>query len=234
MADLIVQFASTTRPETGASACGVIVTDARSARPIHESGDYLGDCPSAQDAAFAGLLKVLETLVPLSPESVELQCTNEWLVRQVTGAAPIESPAQIDLYEQVIGHLLRLDSWRISVSDVQEIQRAVDLAERAVTDAAGVSDLDVESAAQTQHEKHTGIPQWTVQLLDDPGPDCPARCRTDRKYAFGPDMPAGFCVHAGIVALTDGPLTWTDPQQKRMTTVCPHCDATLRIDLVRD
>lgn len=234
MADLIVQFASTTRPETGASACGLIVTDARSARAIHESGHYLGDCRSAQDAAFAGLLRVLETVESLSPDTVDLQCTNEWLVRQVTGASPIDSPEQIELYEQVIGHLLRLDSWRISVTEPRAIQRSADLAERAVADAAGVTDLDVDAAARAHQQRHTGIPQWTAQLLEDPGPDCPSRCQADRKYAFGPDLPAGFCVHAGIVALTDGPLTWPDPQQKRMTTVCPHCDVTIRLDVVRD
>jgi len=234
VADLIVQFACTTRPETGASACGLIVTDARSARSIHESGHYLGDCPSAQDAAFSGLLKVLQTVESLSPDTLELQSTNEWLVRQVTGASPVETPEQVELYERVIGHLLKLDSWRISVADVREIQRSVDLAERAVADAAGVSDLDVDAAARAHHEQHTGVPQWTVTLLDDPGRDCPARCQPNRKYAFGPDMPAGFCVHAGIVSLTDGPLTWSDPKQTRMTTVCPNCDVTLQIEVVRD
>lgn len=212
----------------------MIVIDARTARPIHESGGYLGDRATAQDAAFASLLTVLETIAEMNADSLELQCTNEWLVRQVTGASPIDQPTQMELYEQVVGRLLQLDTWKIVVVEATEIQRAADLAERAVADAAGLTDLNVNEARAAHHEQHTGVPQWTVELLEDPGPDCPARCRTGRKYAFGPDLPAGFCVHAGIVALTDGPLTWSDPDQKRMTTVCPNCDVALRITVVRD
>lgn len=212
----------------------MVIVDARTARAIHESAHYLGDCESAQDAAFAGLLQVLQTTAELQPDSLDLQCTNEWLVRQVTGASPIDQPNQIDLYEQVIGRLLQLDSWRLSVIDADESQRAAALAERALADAAGITELNVSDARTAHHEHHTGVPQWTVELLEEPGTDCPARCKAGRKYAFGPDLPAGFCVHAGIVALTDGPLTWSDPDQKRMTTVCPNCDVTLQITVIRD
>ena len=234
MADLTVHFACVTRAGTGASACGMVVTDPRTARPIHEAGLYLGDCASAQDAAFAGLLRVLEAIKSLGPDNVELRCANEWLVRQLTGASPIDQTGQMELYEQIIGHLLKLDSWSIGLVDAADNRPAADLAERAVTDAAGVTDLDAEQARRRHHEQHTGVPQWTVELLDEPGADCPAGCPPRRRYAFGPDTPAGFCVHAALVALTDGPLTWTDPKQRRMTTLCPHCDAALQITVVRD
>jgi len=215
-------------------ACPGVIINQTTARPVHEAGYYLGPTASAQAATFATLLKALEVALPLDPGRIELHCANELLVRQVTGQAAPGGDDELDLYEQSLGALLRLDSWQIRATEPAEVQRANDLAGHALHQAEDVHDLHVDDSTVRHRREHTGVPQWTVELLEDPGADCPARCVSGKRYAFGPDTPAGFCVHAAIVAMTDGPLTWPDPDQRRMTTSCPHCDTPLRISLAHD
>ena len=229
--DLTIQFECLTRGGGAEAACGVVITDPRTARAIHEAGYYLDPAPTVQAAGFAALLKAMEVAEAMTPESLDMRCGNELLVRQLTAQATVTDEREMTLFEQAITALLRLDSWRITAVDSDELRRASDLAQRALDECGGVSELHADDAARLHGQQHTGVPQWTVTLLEHPGDACPARCEAGRRYAFGPDTPAGFCVHASIVALTDGPLTWTDPDQRSMTTVCPHCDTPIRITL---
>ncbi len=230
--ELTVQFSCLFQGRTGPASCGIVVFDHRSARSIHEAGYYLGDLPSHQAAMFSALLKALEVAMPLNPASLDLRCSNELLVRQLTGAAAVGRDDEVDLYEQSLAALLRLDTWQIGLIDPTENQRAAELAQRAMGEAGEVAELDAETASRLHERRHTGVPQWTVELLEDPGAQCPARCEAGRAYAFGPDTPAGLCVHAALVALTDGPLVWTDPEQRQMTSLCPRCEVALRLRLV--
>ncbi len=223
--DLTIDFASVTR--AGDSACGIVITDRRSARTIHETGHDLGTRPAAQTALMAALDQALDAAAPLQPESIELRCASELLVRQITGQSPVDDQAN-DLFETVTLKLLGVDSWRLVAVEAGEVRAAESLAERALAEAGSVTDLQPDTAAQRQQERYTGIPQWTIEFLDEPG-DCPAGCRAGQRFAFGPDTPAGLCVHAAIVALTDGPMIWEEPEQQQMTTLCPHCDTPLRI-----
>ncbi len=226
--DLSIDFASVTRGRAGPSACGVVITDRTSARTIHETGHYLGDQPSAQAALVAALSEALDAAVPLEPQAVELRCASELLVRQVTGQSPGGDTPQ-NLLDEVTMKLLALDSWRIVATDAAESIRAAEsLAERALAGAGQVSDLEAEDAKRRRDVRFTGVPQWTVQLMEEPE-GCPAACRCGQRFAFGPDIPAGLCVHAALIALTDGPMVWNDPQQRQMTTLCPHCSCTIRI-----
>jgi len=228
--DLSIDFASITRGRAGPSACGVVITDRTSARAIHASGHDLGEQPSAQTALLAALDQALDVARPLQPQAVELRCASELLVRQITGRSPIEDdPA--NRFESVTMKLLGLDSWRITAVEASGVRDAEALAERALAEAGEVTELHPDQAAQRQQERHTGIPQWTVEFIDEPD-GCPAGCRAGQRFAVGPDTPAGLCVHAAVVALTDGPMVWDSREQQSMTTLCPHCDCTIRLQRV--
>jgi hypothetical protein len=230
--DLIVHFDCLVAQAAGPAACGVVVIDHNAARPVHEAGYYLGDQPSVSAANLAALVKSLEVVCTMGPGRVDLRCPDELLIRQVTGASPVVDGDQAPVFNQIVRALLRLDNWQISFADRDEYRRPTELAERAMNEAGEVTDLHAEDARRLHHQSHTGIPQWTVTLLEAPGADCPARCQAGAKYPFGPDVPAGLCVHAALVALTDGPLVWDDSDQTRMTTVCPHCDVPIEINRV--
>ncbi|MHB1157825.1 MAG: reverse transcriptase-like protein [Phycisphaerales bacterium] len=231
--DLILQFDHLVRGPRHATAAGIVITDAHAARAIHEAGHDLGDQPTPQAAAPAALLQALRIVEPLRPDTLELRCCNELLVRQITSGSVVSGGAEAAIYEQVLALLLRIDSWRITLIEPADNRRAYELAERAFAEGGPVTELHHNDSRQLHHSAHTGIPQWTVELLapasDEP---CPAHCVIGKKYPFGPDLPGGFCVHAAIVALTDGPMTWSDPDQKQMTTYCPHCETPLRITRV--
>lgn len=229
--DLLVQFDCIGRDDDRAAALGVVVTDQRTARSIHQAGYYLGATASHHSAQLAALARALELALPLAPDRLELRCCNELLVRQLTGAASV-ALGDTEQLEQIVMNLLQVDSWQIGLVEPQDNQPARQLAQRAVDEAGDITDLHHEDAPQQQQRQFTGVPQWTVTLTENPGPDCPAGCAAGRAYPFGPDVPAGLCVHAAIVALTDGPMVWPDPAQTRMTTVCPHCQVPVEIQRV--
>lgn len=212
------------------AACGLILFDQATARTIHETGCYLGKTHSPHHALLLALLRMLDLALPSKPQRLELACTSELLIRQITGELPISDPAERDLVEQAMAMLLKLDIWQISLTDDADRAQVSDLARRALLEACDVNDLDLQTSDLRHHPDHTGVPQWTIELLEDPGDQCPARCNSGRRYAFGPDTPAGLCVHAAIGALIDGPLCWPDPDQQRMTTSCAHCGTPLRIE----
>jgi ribonuclease HI len=228
--DLSIEFASIIRARDGPSACGVVITDRTTARAIHASGHDLGTQPSAQAALLAALDQALDLAGPLEPQTVELRCASELLVRQITGRSPVaDVPAS--RFESITRKLLGLDSWRITAADAAQMHRAQALAERALAEAGPVTELNPGDAAKRQQQRHTGVPQWTVELVGEPHA-CPAGCCAGQRFAFGPDTPAGLCVHAAVVALTDGPMAWLSPDQQSMTTLCPHCECTIRLQRV--
>lgn len=229
--NLIIECIVHTPRIGGASGCGVRLIDAQAARAIHEAGYLLGSAKSHQAAGYAGLLKALELVGPLKPTELEIRCADAVLIGQITGAETIEDAELQAKYEQVAGVLLGLDTWRLTVLSGAEAKRGEQLAGRAIELGQDVVELGVEDSPRRQRERHTGLPQWTVRLLDDPGRDCPAGCGAGHRYPFGPDTPAGFCLHAMRVVMVDGPLNWPADQQS-MTTLCPNCDVPLRMDRV--
>lgn len=212
--------------------CGIRVVDDDSARPIHESGICLPDTLDRHTAALDALTRVLDIILPLGSTRVALCCDNELLTRQVTGQTRVTMASLEARFHDTMMRLLQLDEWQITTIDGPEMSYVTDLATRAAREGQPVEALSFEQADQ-QRETRTGVPQWTVMLLEDPGRACPAGCGGQVRYPFGPDTPAGFCVHATRVVLEDGPLTWADPDQCRMTTVCPCCDVPISIERVR-
>jgi len=216
-----------------AGAAGVVVIDERRARPIHEAGYELQPVASAQAAAVAGLEKAVEVAAEMQPPSVAIRCDNELLVRQVTGAAPLDDEASTERHERVLQALLRLNSWHMAVAEPAEMQRASELAQRTLEEGEAPGEqAEAGGGGPATGEEDPAPPQWVAALLDDPGPRCPARTQPGKRFPFGPETPAGFCVHAAAAAIDDGPLHWAEPAQRRMTTLCPHCDATLRLERV--
>ncbi|MAE60014.1 MAG: hypothetical protein CMJ49_01510 [Planctomycetaceae bacterium] len=212
-------------------ACGIQIIDDDAARPIHESGSPLTDTEDRHAAAFDALNHALDLIVPLPAQRVALCCDNELLTQQVTGATPITIPALAERFNQTMNRLLRLHAWQINTVDSPPIARATELADAAARQGHTIEPITFDQADH-RREPHTGVPQWTVTCLEDPGARCPAPPTPHTRYPFGPDTPAGLCVHAARAALDDGPLHWPDPNQQRMTTVCPHCHAPIRIERV--
>ena len=224
--ELVVEI-ETVSDEAGRAAYAFIVTDTDSARAVHEAA-HPAEHRDEMLVAYEALGRVLELLRDERPQVAQIHCTSRDLVDQITGTAVAEGKAAA-MYEAAMMQLLKLDSWSLSARDRGENRRALQLAQEALADGGDIVSLDIDEAASRQQQRYTGVPQWTVELLDEPGEACPARCRAATRYPFGPDTPAGFCVYAAAVARADGPMSWSDATQQRMTTMCPHCDMPLRI-----
>lgn len=213
----------------GHAAAGIVAVDPHRARTIHESGRDLGTFNSAQEAAAAGLERAIDVAERIGPDSVAIRCDNELLVRQVTGAAEANDEGLSERLNRVMFALLRLSGWHIAVAEPTETRRANELAQQTIEEGeVGAG----EAAAEPTETEAAGAasPEWTAMLLSEPGPRCPAKMKAGQRYPFGPDTPAGFCIHAAEAALTDGPPHWPDADQRRMSTLCPHCDAPIQLE----
>lgn len=213
----------------GQAAAGIVAVDEHRARAIHESGRELGVLGSAQEAAAAALERAIDVAEQFKPDSVAIRCDNELLVRQVTGAAEPGDAASRDRLGRVMVALLRLSGWHISVAEPSEARRSSELAQQAIE--AGEVSVAVEDAegGGAAGERVAVSPEWTAMLLAEPGPRCPSRMKPGRRYPFGPTTPSGCCIHAAEAALTDGPPRWLEAAQRRMTTLCPHCEAPIQL-----
>jgi ribonuclease HI len=227
--DLIIHFASRYNDADASGACGIIAINRTTARCVQASGSYLAGIDNPDAAAWTALDRALDLAQSLEIERVELRSANRELVEQITGSRAVE-PACESMHEMAMCRLLQLDDWQIKYDS--EDTRAGELADQALACRGELDQLSTDDATRQQHVQHTGVPQWTVTLLEEPGPDCPARCRANQPYPFGPDTPAGLCVHAAQTALLEGPMAWSDPDQQRLTTVCPWCEVPIRIERV--
>lgn len=225
-------YIDTAADASGAAfAGGVVVVDATSARAIHEAG-YPLEANAAHAAVYDALLRAMDVVESMQATELDVRLTSQRVVNQITGVEPVEDETLAERFERVLAALLRIDTWKIGL-DHKPPPRTAALAGAALRASGDVVELDPDAAAEQQKREHTGVPQWTAELLEEPGIDCPARCHESIRYAFGPDLPAGFCVHAASVVLTDGPLGWNDPDQTRMTTVCPFCDVPIQIEMIK-
>lgn len=220
----------------GRWAGGLVVTDVSAARTVHAAGQLLEEAEGSEQAAYLALLRGLSVIEALEPEDVELQCDAAGLVAQLTGDGPVQPHAEA-LYEQAMMRLLRLGLWRIRRVEATELSQAAELAEAALAEGGPVVEAQADAAA-TNGETANGqvgtesAMRWVVAFAEDAGPRCPMDCRAGQRFGFGPETPAGFCVHALAAVVVDGPLAWQDPEQRRMTTTCPRCDVPLDISLV--
>lgn len=219
--------------------------DAETGQHLHAKGYVLGALPTPHAAAYVALVRAIELVIPLGPSDVEIRVSSQALINQITDAEPIDidDVSLIPLYEQAAASLLRLDIWKLRAADRKANRFVAELAQRALEAGADVEQTPqacdaaaAVSSTEAQINTRVAVPvdqsAWTVELLDEPDGDCPANCHTGIRYAFGPVTPAGFCVHAARAALNDGPLTWDDPAQKQLTTLCPECRVPLRIAVV--
>lgn len=229
--NLILQIESMADEAADRFACGIVLLEADSDRPLHKAGYALGSQPGAGAAGFLALARGIDLALPLGPDELEIRCGSQELVDHLTGASPVTDRAVEPLYEQAVQSLLQLDSWRIHAEDRASMRAAVDLARRALDSGGDVVELDRDREEQTAAHALPVERRWTLRFLEESGPACPARCRAGTRFRFAAVVPPNLCIHAARAALEDGPANWTDLAQTSMTTLCPHCDAALRIDL---
>ncbi len=229
--NLTVQYDCRTATDGTRCAIGVVIIDTTAARSVHEAGYLIHETDDDQSATLAGLVRTLDCCAALNPQRLDVRCRDEHLVEQLTAGADVPASASL-WFEQAMRLLLQLDAWQMTRDDEDQLAKATSLADQALTVGEDVVALDLAQSPKQHKKQYTGVPQWTAELLENPGPDCPARCPHGRKYPFGPDIPPGLCVHAAHAVLNDGPLHWDDDGQRSMTTLCPNCEVPIRIELV--
>lgn len=207
---------------SGPWAAGIVICDPAAGCRLNETGRKLEAAGDERAAHYQALLAGLQAAAAMSPEELEIRCVRHELVQRITGD-PGAGVEEDELHQQVMMQLLRFDIWRIVAVDAGELKRPLELAGQALG-------LSSQQIAQAMPAAKAPIgPRWTVQLMEEPGRDCPAGCREGVAYEMSATVPAGLCIHAARAALIDGPLGWKSAEQSRMTTYCDHCDVPLQI-----
>ena len=193
----------------GRGACGVIIEAQGRCDPLHEGAAPV-HAPSLGGVEYHAILRALDRIVPLSPETVEFRCPSKRMIGQLTGAEPVPERLE-ELHQRVMAGLLKLDSWRLSVADpaCSKRQRARTLARQA---------MDTPPTAEPAPPSGD---TWSV-TFDGDSSRCPARCPSDVEYTFGPGAPAGFCLHAL-------PAVLTAPAESQPIT-CSYCGRSIHIE----
>lgn len=247
--NLTLQIDGGSRGNPGPASAAVVLTETDSRRVVHEAGYYLGRATN-NVAEYSALLRGLDVAVRVGAKVLHIRSDSELMVRQLEGQYRVKSPDLKPLFEQAQSLMRRLGQVHVQHVYRDKNKRADELANMAMDakrDVIVVSGLDAPRPAEDPPGPASGQPstsapapdaptdpilsRWTAELLRSPGPRCPAACSPGKLYAFGPDTPAGFCVHAAAAALSLGPLAWKPGQDNRDQFPCPRCGVTIRIRL---
>jgi ribonuclease HI len=191
----------------GRGACGIVVTAQEAAQALHELSAAV-EAPSLGAVEYQAMLRAIETVAPLAPQSVELCCLSRRIIDQITGAEQV--PQRLEaLHERLTVALLKIDNWRLSVAEADSAHR-----QRARKLAHAVMKDPEPTPAQLP------ATEWAVRFEGDAA-QCPAGCGPGVDYIFGAAAPAGFCLHAlpAVLAALPG-----DSQ-----TMCPRCHRAIQL-----
>jgi ribonuclease HI len=225
---LTIHFDGGSRGNPGPASAGVVITETDTAKPLHEAGYFLGKCTN-NVAEYHGLIHSLEQAGVLGGTTLEIHSDSELLVRQVTGQYRVKSPDLKPLHQRAVTLLNQFDGWKIRHVRREQNQRADELANLAMDHRADVTASDAQRPP-TQASSPTDTPCWSAKLTGRNG-KCLAGCGTRNEYTFGPTTPDGFCVHAALAMLADGPLQW-DAKKTTGKTRCPACGLSVQVRVI--
>ncbi len=223
---LTIHFDGGSRGNPGPASAGVVITDTDTGKPLHEAGYFLGRCTN-NVAEYQGLVRSLEQAKSLAGTSLQIHSDSELLVRQITGQYRVKSPALKPLYDKANALLDGFDAWAIDHVRRESNQRADELANLAMDHQADVSGDSPPPAAGQTGDAAPKTPCWSAKLSGRNG-KCLAGCGTGNEYTFGPTTPDGFCVHAALAVLGDGPLQWPG-KKKTGRARCGACGLTINM-----
>lgn len=124
------------RGNPGPAAAGVaIFNDA--GEPLFEAGYFLG-AQTNNYAEYLGLIRALEQIHRMPPDTVRIYADSELLVRQITGDFAVKSANLAPLHEQAQRLLLRVHQWSIHHVRRAKNHRADELVNRALDERADI------------------------------------------------------------------------------------------------
>ncbi len=225
------------RGNPGPAGAGVAIF-AESGAPLFEAAYYLGE-QTNNVAEYNALIRALQRVVELEPQSITIYSDSELMVRQVTGAYRVKNARLAQLHGEVQLLLLKVMRWSLRHIDREENARADELANMAmdrrrdvvVTDKIG-GDGAAGSAADALAEEDGPAPgkgadiavsaveqrsdqAVQVTLSRAPGAgNCPAGGVPEEPFVVQHTLPPGLCVHAAHALLpTLLAILNTDPQE---------------------
>lgn len=176
---LVIHIDGGSRGNPGPAGAGVVIqTDA--GLLVHEGAYYLGT-QTNNAAEYYAVIRALERLSKMPPDSVAFRSDSELLVRQVTGQYQVKSPALARLFGQVQRLLLRVGAWQFRHIPRAENSRADELANIAMDEKKDVVIFDVDASSDAPPEKRDAP-------RSAPGDGTSAATPTD---ASADDAPAG-------------------------------------------
>jgi len=186
-------------------------------------------------AEYQGLIRALKQAVEFKADDVRIYSDSELMVKQITGDYRVKSADLQPLHEEAQSLLLKLGSWQIRHVRREDNKRAdqlVNLALDTQSDVTGNGDKVEDAASENQASgddaapNDLNIPRWHATIVGPKG-GCPMGCAVNRKFVFGPQMPKGFCVHAGQAMYMTDPFSLLESVE----TSCGHCGLLIRVDL---
>ncbi len=247
--NLTIHIDGGSRGNPGPAAVGVVIVDSDTQQPLHEAGYYLGVATN-NVAEYQGLLRSLQLAMQLNPQDVRIYSDSELMVKQLTGEYRVKSPDLQPLFEQAQRLLLRLGNWQIRHVGRELNKRADELVNRSldasadviVRDLTGQGSPDTIASPFMTRDSDNGqggdtaaasvadagsIPRWSAAIEEG---NCPMGCPTGRTFAFGPQTPKGFCVHAAAAMYLTDPFTLMKGDEP-VRTACSHCGAVVRVEV---
>jgi len=213
----------------------VVIADAKSGKPVHEAGYFLGKCTN-NVAEYQGLVHSLKQAKALKGTHLNIHSDSELLVRQITGQYRVKSPDLKPLYEKAVTLLRSFEDWKIQHVRRENNERADELANLAMDHQADVkgdtppAPGSANPGSKPQASNPPATSCWSAKLTGRNG-KCIAGCSTRNEYTFGPTTPDGFCVHAAASMLADGPLQW-DAKKRAGKSKCDVCGLGIQINVI--
>lgn len=211
------------RGNPGVAGAGVVIrTD--EGKLVHEGAYYLGE-QTNNGAEYHALIRGLQRLNNLSPETTAIYSDSELLVKQMTGSYRVKNAQLAVLHEQAQVLLLRTGRWQMRHIPRSQNSRADALANMAMDAGADIVVFDIDGAAALpvspkpisaklpEGAAPTSATSSTCEVADDVravrvtvqtapvASICPAgKCEFDA-LTITTQTPAGLCVHAAHALL---------------------------------
>lgn len=199
---LVIHIDGGARGNPGPAGAGVVIRT-EGGEPILEAGYFLGRVTN-NVAEYTALLKALEAAVTRGGTSLLIHSDSELLVRQINGEYRVKNPGLQPLFDEAMGRLRRLTSWK-----VQHVRRefnaradelanlAMDVGEDVIECEALARPAELKASRPVPSEGNEEAPTFLVRCTTPPANDvCPAPCAKGITYEFSKTTPAGLCLRA--------------------------------------